>query len=186
MDNRTFQELQRCYAPVVTNIIASNMKFYRFGKTINWQFFYDERVAIFGMYDNKKDVLSINIYSVAFSFERNEPLHIEYFLLHEIRHAFQFTEMSDYKAGRDICIDLEIIKKWIDEHENYVGVLIEDGSENPKYFNQDMEFDAYAFAYAVMKYKYGEISYLYKPTAYDEEFDKTVEDWCKAFKSEGL
>lgn len=61
-----------------------------------------------------------------------------------------------------------------------------DGSENPKYFNQDMEFDAYAFAYAVMKYKYGEISYLYKPTAYGNEFDETVEDWCKAFKSEGL
>ncbi len=64
------------------------MKFYRFGKSINWQFFYNERVAIFGRYDNKMDVLSINICSVAFSFERNEPLHIEYFILHEIRHVF--------------------------------------------------------------------------------------------------
>ena len=94
--------------------------------------------------------------------------------------------MSDYKAGRDTSINPEIIKKWIDENENYIGVLNDDGSENPKYFKQDMEFDAYAFSYAVMKYKYGEISYLYKPNAYGEEFDKTVEDWCKTFRLESL
>lgn len=186
MDNRTFQELQRCYEPVITNIIASNIKFYRFDKTINWQFCYNEQGAIFASYDNKRDVLSINICSVALSFERNEPMNIEYFILHEIRHVFQFTEMADYKAGRDTCINPEIIKKWIYENENYISALNEDGNENSKYFKQDMEFDAYAFAYAVMKYKYGEIPYLYKPNDYGEEFDKSVEDWCKTFESEGL
>lgn len=186
MDNRTFQELQSRYAPVINDIIASNVKFYRFNKTINWQFCYDERVAIFGSYNNKRDILSINICFVAFSFERNEPLHIEYFLLHEIRHIFQFIEMSDFKAGRETYIDSEIIKKWISENENYIGVLNENGSENQNYFKQDMEFDAYAFAFAVMKYKYGKIPYLYKPSKYGEEFDNTVENWCQTFQSENL
>ena len=77
MDNRTFQELQRCYEPVITNIIASNIKFYRFDKTINWQFCYNEQGAIFASYDNKRDLvefmyigsapISINAYA-AFMF----------------------------------------------------------------------------------------------------------------------
>lgn len=186
MDNKTFQELQNYYAPIISHIIESNFRFYRFNKTINWQFFYDERVAIFGQYNHKSDMLSINICSVAFSFDRNEPLHIEHFLLHEIRHAFQFAEIADFKAGEETCVDPELVKKWISENENYSAALNADGSENPAYFKQDMEFDAYAFAYAVMKYKYGSIPYLYKSTQYGDEFDKTVENWCRTFQAEQL
>lgn len=186
MDYNLFNKLQSHYAPVINNIIASNVKFYRFKKTIRWQFCYDERVAIVGSYNNKCDILSINLCSVAFSFERNEPLQIEYYLLHEIRHAFQYSEISDFKEGKETCVDSEIIKKWISEQENYSGALNADGSENPDYFKQDMEFDAFAFAFAVMKYKYGKIPYLYKPKKYGDEFDKTVENWCQTFLSEQL
>lgn len=38
-----------------------------------------------------------------------------------------------------------------------------------------------------MKYKYGEIGYLYIPKAYQhDEFDKIVNEWLAAFKNEGL
>lgn len=186
MDNEVFLALQRHYSPLISNLIASNVRFYRFNKKIRWQFTYDEKVAVFACYSNSSDLLSINICSVAFAFEQNEPLQIEYFLLHEIRHIFQFSEMSDFKNGLNTCIDANIVQKWISENENYAGALNKDGSENQDYFKQDMEFDAYAFAYAVMKYKYGEIPYLYKPSKYGEEFDKTVESWCQTFQLEKL
>ncbi len=38
-----------------------------------------------------------------------------------------------------------------------------------------------------MKYKYGEIEYLYIPKEYrNEEFDKIVAEWQETFKNEGL
>ena len=65
--------------------------------------------------------------------------------------------------------------------------LDKDGNENAEYFAQDMELDAFAYSYAVMKYKYGEVEYLYIPKAYrNEEFDKIVAKWQETFKDENL
>lgn len=186
MDKKIFQDLQNYYSPLITKIISGNIKFYRFNKKIRWRFFDDERVAIFASYSHINDILNINLCSVVFAIEKNEPLQIEYFILHEIRHAFQFAEMMDLKNGLTTCVDPTIINKWIIENENYTGALNKDGSENKDYFKQDMEFDAYAFAYAVIKYKYGRIPYIYKPAKYGEEFDKTVENWCQTFQLENL
>ena len=86
IDKETFDYLQNIYAPVISNIINSNVRFYRTNQTIKWQFGFDERVAIFAACDRKTNILTVNIASVDFSFKRKEPLHIEYFLLHEIRH----------------------------------------------------------------------------------------------------
>ena len=56
-----------------------------------------------------------------------------------------------------------------------------------EYFAQDMEMDAFAYAYAVMKYKYGGVKYLYVPKAYhNNEFDRIVNEWQVAFKNEDL
>ena len=69
----------------------------------------------------------------------------------------------------------------------YVTALNEEGKENTGYFSQDMEMDAYAYSYAVMKYKYGEVEYLYIPQAYqNDEFDEIVNEWQVAFKNEEL
>ena len=47
--------------------------------------------------------------------------------------------------------------------------------------------DAFAYSYAVMMYKYGEVKYLYVPKAYqNNEFDRIVNEWQVAFKNEGL
>ena len=56
-----------------------------------------------------------------------------------------------------------------------------------KFYKPDMEMDAFAYAYAVMTYKYGEVKYLYVPKAYrNNEFNKIVNEWQVAFKNEGL
>ena len=44
------------------------------------------------------------------------------------------------------------------------------------YFLQEMKIDAYTFA--VMKYKYDEVKYLYLPEVYhNDDFDKIVYEW---------
>ena len=50
----------------------------------------------------------------------------------------------------------------------------------------DCDLDAYAFSYAVMKYKYKNCEHLYVPEVDKEEFDSIVNEWTNTFKSEDL
>lgn len=85
------------------------------------------------------------------------------------------------------CNSIDLAKKWSDEEKNYVTALDKSGDENAGYFAQDMEMDAFAYAYAVMLYKYGKVPYLYIPKIYEnEEFYAIVDEWMNAFKNECL
>lgn len=186
MDNQLFEILTIRYTPLITNIINDNVQFFRFRETIKWRFGFDERVAIFACCDRITNILTINIASVDYALRINESRQIEYFLLHEIRHIYQHIEIEDYKNNTSACNNWELAQKWAAEEEQYISALDKEGKENAEYYEQDMEFDAFAFAFAVMKYKYGEIPYIQKPTKYGEEFDETVAGWCQTFQSEGL
>ena len=105
--------------------------------------------------------------------------------MHEIRHLFQNELIVDYRNGKEGPICKEIIEKWIYESEHYIKASDSEGNENPSYFLQDLEMDAYAFSYAVMKHKYGNLN-LYVPPIYDDEFDNIVKDWIATFKEEGF
>ena len=187
LDNVTFETLQKRYSPIISNIINSNIKFYRTNQTIRWQFGFDERVAIFACCDRKTNIITVNIAAVDFSFQRKEPLHIEYFLLHEIRHIYQHLEIKDYKENPSKCNNQTLAEKWANEEANYIGAIDKNGFENKEYFEQDMEMDAFAYAYAVMKYKYGEVPYLYLPKTYEkDEFYGIVDEWMDTFERERL
>lgn len=188
MMNKEFLSLlYKRYSPYINNVINSNIKFYRTNKTIKWRFGYNERVELFAWCDKKTNTITVNIKAVDFSFRQNEPLNIEYFLLHEIRHIYQHFEIKDYRTDPSKCNNVELAKKWAEEDINYVTALDKDGNENVEYFAQDMELDAFAYSYAVMKFKYGEVEYLYIPKAYrNEEFDKIVAKWQETFKDENL
>lgn len=186
MDKQLFEELRIRYAPFITSIINDNVKYFRFRETIKWQFGFDERVAIVACCDRKTNILTINIGAVDFALRINEPLQIEYFLLHEIRHIYQHKEIADYKNNISACNNPELAKKWADEEEKYIAAVNRDGKENAEYYKQDLEFDAFAFAYAVMKYKYGEVPDISIPKAYGKEFLQVVEDLRKTFETENL
>lgn len=187
IEKELFEYLQQNYAPVINTIIESNVRFYRTNQTIQWRFGYDDSVAIFAWCNRKTNIVTVNIAAVDFALQQNEPLDIEYFLLHEIRHIYQHLEIEDYRNDPTKCNNAELAKKWSEEEDNYVTALNKEGKENTDYFLQDMEMDAFAYAYAVMTYKYGEVKYLYIPKAYrNDEFDKTVNEWQIAFKKEGL
>lgn len=187
IEKELFERLQQQYSPIISDIINSDVEFYRTNQTIRWKFGYDERVAIFAWCNRKTNIVTVNIAAVDFALQQNEPLDIEYFLLHEIRHIYQHLEIEDYRNDPTKCNNAELAKKWSEEEDNYVTALNEEGKENTGYFSQDMEMDAYAYSYAVMKYKYGEVEYLYIPQAYqNDEFDEIVNEWQVTFKNEGL
>lgn len=186
IEKEEFEMISKAYAPIVTHIIEENVNFYRFNETIKWCFSYDENISIMASCNRNSNVVSINLKSFMNCYFNNDLKTIEYYLLHEIRHAFQHSIISDYKGGLPIPIDASIVKKWISEGEAYVIALNKDGTENKAYFYQDCEMDAYAFSYAVMKYKYGEVPELYLPNVYEDEFYKIVDEWMDAFRSEKI
>ena len=81
---------------------------------------------------------------------------------------------------------VEFVKKWKYEGDHYIASCDNDGNENQAYFLQDSEMDAYAYSYAIMKYKYNDVSKLYVPPIYDEKFYEIVDMWIKTFKDEKL
>ena len=101
-----FELLQQQYSPIISDIISSDVRFYRTNQTIQWRFGYDERVAIFACCDRKTNIVTVNIAAVDFSFQQNEPLHIEY-----------------YRNDPTKCNNAELAKKWSEEENNYVTAL---------------------------------------------------------------
>ena len=185
MEKEEFRRLRKKYEPIVTDMIRSSSCFYRSKKTIKWRFDCDDNEAIIATYDRKNDLVSVNMKSFIRAYSENDLKTIEYFLLHEIRHLFQNELIVDYRNGKEGPINKEIIEKWIYESEHYIKVSDSEGNENPNYFLQDLEMDAYAFSYAVMKYKYGDLN-LYVPPIYGDEFNNIVNDLIASFKEEGL
>lgn len=104
---------------------------------------------------------------------------IEEFALHEFRHLYQFDEIEKYNVGNyDGDESVDKIKRWAYEFEHYI---------NPKnnikgYYDQDIEFDAFTFAYAALKYKYKCLpNYIQMPKYYIGKYEILVEEWNKKF-----
>ena len=177
---QTIEELKRQYTPIVQDLIDSNIKFYGFNHKIEWEFFANENTAIFG--SSKQDLkLYINIYSVIHSYELNEPLQIEYFILHEIRHIYQRLSVLINKQNDN---NNEMAKQWDYEFTHYIKP-----NENViDYYNQHIEFDAFTYAYSIMIYKYNKISYIDYPRYYHSfnDFDIVVNNWINIFKNQNL
>ena len=184
MEVEDFSLLSKSYAPIIEKMISDNFRFYGFQQTIKWGFVYDKDVSIFGAHDRKTNILKINLLSVMASYLRKDFHTIEYFLMHEIRHIFQRIEIEDYINGKATAVDENIVKRWKEEEEHYVTALDKDGNENKEYFSQDLELDAYAFAYAIMVYKYGKNLNLYIPPYYGDEFYSIVDEWLTVFKED--
>lgn len=182
MEKEEFELLSKAYAPFITSTINNNALFYGLNETIKWGFIFNEDDSIVATCDRKTNIVKVNLQSVIRAHFGGDLYTIEYFLLHEIRHIFQHEIIKDYKDGKDVPIDEEIVKKWIYEGEHYIKIKDEKGNENPEYFNQDIELDAYAFSYAVMKYKYRNIK-VYVPPYYGKDFYDIVSDWIEFFKN---
>ena len=168
------------FALIVTSIINSNARFYGIEETIKWCFVPSGIPSILATCDRQTNIVSINIESFKDYYDRGNLIEAEYFIVHEIRHIFQHIQIRKYKANKQCDVDPTLVSKRIYEAEHYEQALDKDGKENPKYFLQDSEFDAYAFSYAVVKYKYGDIN-VYKPENYGQEFYDLFYVWIIVF-----
>ena len=185
MTKEQFEFYSKEYSPIIKNLIEKNREFYGFNQTIRWGFGLDENVSIIATCNRKTNIITVNLKSVIKAIMENDLRTIEYFLIHEIRHIFQNLIIEDYKDNKSVPIEIGIVKKWIFEGNNYVTALDNNGNENPKYFLQDSEMDAYAFSYALMKYKYAEVN-LFVPSIYDRDFFDIVDEFINYFKAEGF
>ena len=178
--------ISKMYGKTISRIIDSNVKYYPFNRTIKWCFGDDDNTAIVAVCDKKTDIISINAHSFLKSLNEDNLRTIEYYLLHEIRHVYQHLAIREYENNNEAILQENIIKKWIFERDNYIKSLDEKGNENPAYFKQDSEMDAFGFSLAVMKYKYNDVKDLYIPPMYGVEFNNLVNEWLETFKSEKL
>ena len=186
--SNSFNALIHKHSSFISEIFYSYRNFYKHVEQFNWMpMWNDINVDIIASCNRKSNIISINPASVDHAFQINEPLQIEYFVLHEMRHAYQNLEIKKYKEDPSKCVNAELAKRWMEEQDTYVPPLNANGEQNLNYYKQSLEFDAYAYAYSIMKYKYGDIPYILPPKSYQngelkEEFDITIDKWIKAFE----
>lgn len=187
MDETIFEKLSEKYGQLISELINTNSIYTNINETIKWAFAWDENPAITGAVNRETNIMSINVVFVDRAYKDKRIFDIEYFLLHEMRHIYQHIQIERYSVNKN-TIDPAFILKWIEEGKNYIKALDENGNENPNYFKQDCEFDAYAFSYAVMNHKYSERinSFLFIPSIYEnelkKEFKEAVNDFLNSFK----
>ena len=183
MTKEEFNTLNNKLAPEVEKIIKDNYYFCGINQTIKWCFVLTNTPSVLATCSRETNVISIDINAFNHYFENNNLIEAEYFLIHEMRHIFQQLQIKEYMEKKKCEVCEKLVEKWIYENKHYEVALDKDGNENPKYFAQDVEFDAYAFSYAVIKYKYGDVK-VYIPPMYKQEFIDVVNEWITIFKDE--
>ena len=169
------------YRPIIQSIIDSNVKFYGFENKIEWEFFENENIAFVGI--AKADLkLYININSVIYAYKIGEPLQIEYFILHEIRHIYQRRFVLMYQQDKIHCQNPELAQRYDYEFCNYIKP-----DKLEQYYSQQIEFEAFLFSYSVMLYKYGVISYIKLPNYLESlGVEQYINSWISIFKKQKL
>lgn len=179
MNPNTLESLKTKYHSVIQKIIDGNRQFYQFENEVHWSFFHDDNVAVVAFCDKGFNI-QINIQSVVKAYEElNQPLMIECFILHEIRHLFQRFCVQDLYYNDPPKLAIPQAQQWANEFNNYIKAT----DDIELYYSQSIEFDAFSFSHAVMRYKYGNVEYIIPPKFLVEEtpFAKVVQMWLKHF-----
>lgn len=83
------------FEPIIKSIINDNAKFYQFTQEVKWQYIYNEDYALVAKCDSNLTI-NINIAAISHMRKVNQPLMLEYFILHEIRHLYQRLFILQY------------------------------------------------------------------------------------------
>lgn len=175
-----FVKYNQIYAPIISKLFVEDACFFSLflNKTIKWGFVSNKDLQITASCSKSDDTISINLDAVVESDKTDHLMTIEYYLLHEIRHIYQHIKIRELDAGVLKKEDKERVKRWKSETNNYYRAVDNGGTYHlEEYFQQDIEIDAYAFSYAVMKYKYGNVDFLYIPERNTDEFWRQVGLW---------
>lgn len=176
--------LSNKYKDGIQDMLRQNMPFFKFRQQPIWRFMFDERVAVFGQTNKESNTVAFNLASIDFAFRKGQQIMIEQFALHEFRHLYQFGEIKKYIEGNyDGIEDIERIKRWAYEYEHYIGPENNGNSTVNEYYDQDLEFDAFTFAYAAMSFKYSSLpEYIKMPEYYIGKFEVYAKKLQDLFK----
>ena len=169
MDNY-IEGLYSKYTPIIQKLIDDNKKFYFFNSQIEWRFFTNEDKGLIATSENLE--LKVNIISVDSAYKMGEPLMIEFFILHEIRHIWQKRCVNLLNTGS--CPNVLLAERY---------------KSKEGYYNQQIEFEAFIFSYSVIRYKYGDVKYINYPSFYDEQnigVEEHVNRWLHLFEMNNL
>ena len=167
-------------------MLRQNMPFFKFRQQPIWRFMFDERVAVFGQTNKESNTVAFNLASIDFAFRKGQQLMIEQFALHEFRHLYQYGEIEIYNNGNyDGVESIDKVKRWAYEHEHYIGPENNGNKTVNEYYNQDIEFDAFTFAYAAMNFKYNGLpDYIKMPEYYIGKFEAYADKLQELFKAQ--
>lgn len=147
------EELKEKHKDLIQEYIDSTQKILNLPFKLEWHYFENEDVNVFAYHKNFQ--IYVNMNSVIDSVNKNEPKWIEYFIIHETFHLFQ--KLSIQRNDQN-----PVVEQWKYEFDNYIKPT----EDKEKYYLQRVEFDAFAYAYAVMLYKYKSPSYIKFPQFY--------------------
>jgi len=177
-----YNALEEKYKQIIQKIIDDNKKFYGFNDKIIWNFFVNDDIGLIAT-NNLKLELKVNIVAVDFYYKKNEPLTIELYVLHEIRHIYQ--RLIVFLLNTNSCPNINYATRCKNEFDNYCNIY----QNREKYYLQQIEFEAFMFSYSVIKYKYGNVDYIHYPAFYDEQeidVEKHINQWLQIFKNQNL
>ena len=177
MNNTNIHEITKN----IQNIIDSNKSFYFFDNKIEWEFFKDSNLSKFAYVDRTLK-LHLNINSILRSYDINQPLWIEHFIFHEIRHIYQRRLIIKYNFGEipHSTMEAETVEQYQYEFDNYIDL----NNDKIGYYSQLIEIEAFTFAYAAMYYKYGTIDYIKLPPLLQEsQISQIADKFIKSFLS---
>lgn len=179
-----FHFLSNRYAGFIQEILRQNMPFFKFRKQPIWGFMFDERVAILGLANKKANTVALNLAAIDFAIQNGQQLMIEQFALHEFRHLYQYGEIESLNSGNyDGKEDIEKVKRWAHEYEHYIGPETNGNKTVKEYYDQDIEFDAFTFAYAALNFKYSSLpEYIKMPEYYIGKYEAYADKLQDMFK----
>ncbi len=171
------EEMQTKYEPIINEIITSNSKFNGFTNKLTWKYKIYDNPCKFATCEIDGSLV-INPVAIEMAEKLNQILNLEYFIMHEIRHSYQ-RRLIDKNYGQNIKHPLT--EQWLYEFKH----SIDPDKDLIGYYNQLTELDAFAFSYAVMKYKYQNLEYINPPQYYqsNKTFIQYVQKYLEFFNA---
>ena len=181
-----FDFLSNRYASCIQDMLRQNMPFFKFRKQPIWSFMFDEQISIWGATNKESNTVRLNIAAVDFAFRTGQQLMIEQFALHEFRHLYQYGEIESFNSGNyDGKESIDRVKRWAHEYEHYIGPETNGNKTVNEYYDQDIEFDAFTFAYAALNFKYSGLpEYIKMPEYYIGKYEEYADALKELFKAQ--
>lgn len=146
MNQETFIKSCQDY---ISSILRADRKYFMFDIDIEYSLIFDDDLSFVARWNKGTNHIDININAIQEAADNDELHLIEYYLLMEIRHIYQYLSLINKIDRSNIYFERDVLKELKHDFDNPIN-----RSDEDEYFSQISVVDAYSFALAVMKIKY--------------------------------